>query len=380
MNTRTVVLPLVNNSATSTVIGKLASQQRLAYNHAVNILNREPNIPKRAHKGSSFGLNKRITAWRHDNPDKANAPYHIHQQGSEAAFTANALMAFHRQERLERIDKAIANGEQPHPRDARPHRRTLKHRSRKRGSQTLSIRGAQFIKARSRYNFTITGVDHTFRTRQPLPNDIVTIHFVELPDRRRSDNAPLNAIHYQLHVAIKCDDPQPHDLADAVIDDYIGMDDGVKNHLAFSDGTRFSAQELYPHRKPHLERRHIQGKPRNSKRRRRAEARHRTKNRRRNAEKKRQTNAAVIAQLDATRPAAVVVEGKQIRNLMRSAHGKGPSPQSRPQQGTRRRLPRRQPAHPRQPRPEAWHPRHTRPSAGNQSDLPALRTPAQEEP
>ena len=303
MNTRTVILPLVNNSATSTIIGRLTSQQRLAYNQAVNILNRESNIPKRAHKGSSFGLNKRITAWRNASPDEASAPYHIHQQGSEAAFAANRLMALHHSERLERMAKAIADGEQPHPRDTRPHRRTLKHRSRKHGSQTLSIRGAQFIKPSGRYAFTITGVDHTFRTRRPLPDNIVTIQFVELPDRRRSANAPLNAIQYQIHVAIKCNDPQPDDLAGANIDDYLGMDDGVKNHLAFSDGTRFSAQELYPHRRPHIERRQIHGKPKNSKRRRHAELLHLTRNRRRNAEKRRQTNAAVVGQLERAKPA-----------------------------------------------------------------------------
>ena len=48
MSTRTAVLPLVNNAPTSRVVGYLASQQRLAYNHAVNNLNREPSIPKRA--------------------------------------------------------------------------------------------------------------------------------------------------------------------------------------------------------------------------------------------------------------------------------------------------------------------------------------------
>ena len=323
MNTRTVILPLVNNSATSTIIGRLTSQQRLAYNQAVNILNREPNILKRAHKDTSFGLNKRITAWRNANPDEATAPYHIHQQGSEAAFVANELMALQRRERLERIAKAIADGEQPHPKDAGPNRRTLKHRSRKHGSQTLNIRGAQFIKPVGRYTFTITGVDHVFRTRRPLPDNIVTIQFVELPDRRRSTNAPLNAIQYQLHVAIKCDDPEPADLAEASIDDYLGIDDGVKNHLAFSDGNRFSTQELYPHRRPHLERRSLQGKQRNSKRQRHAELLHLTRNRWRNAEKRRQTNAAIIEQLESTKPAAVVVEGKQISNLMRSARGKG---------------------------------------------------------
>ena len=68
MSTRTVKLPLVNTDAGSRLIGYLASQQRVAYNHAVHVLNREPSIPKRATTGSTFGLNKRITAWRNQNP------------------------------------------------------------------------------------------------------------------------------------------------------------------------------------------------------------------------------------------------------------------------------------------------------------------------
>ena len=323
MTTRTTFLPLVNNSATSRVIGQLASQQRLAYNQAVNILNREPRIPKRAHKGSIFGLNKRITAWRNENPDKAIAPYHIHQQGSEAAFVANERMVDHRLQRLTRIASAIEAEEQPHPRDTRPHRRTLKHRSRKHGSNTLTIRGAQFIKPKGRYRFTVMGADHVFRTRRALPGNIVAIHFVEIPDCRRSANAPLQARHYQLHVSVKCNDPQPADLADASIDEYLGMDDGVKNHFTFSDGTRCSFKELYPNRRPHLERRALQGKHKSSKRRQHAELRHRTKNRKRNADKRRQVNAAVISQLETGRPIAMAVEGKHVINMMRSTHGTG---------------------------------------------------------
>ena len=89
MSTRTVKLPLVNTDAGSRLIGYLASQQRLAYNHAVHVLNREPSIPKRATTGSSYGLNKRTTAWRNQDPKARHAPYHIHQQGSEAAHLAN---------------------------------------------------------------------------------------------------------------------------------------------------------------------------------------------------------------------------------------------------------------------------------------------------
>ena len=134
---------MVNNPGTSIQIGWLASQQRLAYNHAVSTLNRTPAMPKRAKKGSYHGLNKAMTAWRQANPDTATAPYHIHQQGSEAAWDANQLLRHGRNQRLERIDRALAKGEEPHPWDCRPHRRTLRHRSRKHGTQTLTVRSSR---------------------------------------------------------------------------------------------------------------------------------------------------------------------------------------------------------------------------------------------
>ena len=145
MSTRTVKLPLVNTDAGSRLIGYLASQQRLAYNHAVHVLNHEPSMPNRATTGSSYGLNKRTTAWRNQDPKARHAPYHIHQQGSEAAHLANQSLIESRIKRLARIEAAHARGNQPHPSDARPHRRTLARRSRKHGPQTLTIRARQFI-------------------------------------------------------------------------------------------------------------------------------------------------------------------------------------------------------------------------------------------
>ena len=64
LTTTTTFIRLENSPKTSEIIGWLTSQQRLAYNQAVSILNREPKIPKRAKKGSRYGLNKRITQWR----------------------------------------------------------------------------------------------------------------------------------------------------------------------------------------------------------------------------------------------------------------------------------------------------------------------------
>ena len=181
----TVFVRLRNSPQTARVIGELAAQQRLAYNQAVNILNREPDIPMRASKGGSYGLNKRITGWRSEKlaeTCRKAAPYHIHQQGSEAAWLANERLRENRAERLEKVARAIEKGEEPHPKGVRPHRRTLKHRSRKHGTQTLTIRGKNFIKRTGNRSFTITGVNHVFHTRDKLPDTMLKLDFMEMDD------------------------------------------------------------------------------------------------------------------------------------------------------------------------------------------------------
>ena len=118
------------------------------------------------------------TAWRNQDPKARHAPYHIHQQGSEAAHLANQGLIESRIKRLARIEAAHARGNQPHPSDARPHRRTLARRSRKHGTQTLTIRARQFITPIGRYTFTVTAsitldelhVDNAHRPAGYLPH------------------------------------------------------------------------------------------------------------------------------------------------------------------------------------------------------------------
>ena len=326
ITTVTTFIRLENTPATSMVIGRLTSQERLAYNQAVNILNREPMMPKRARKGSRHGLNKRITQWRNTDLvewDMDLAPYHIHQQGSEAAWEANALMRAKRLEREERIAGAIAAGDEPHPSDTAPHRRTLAHRSRKHGTQTLTIRGKNFIHRLGNRSFRVTGVDHVFRTRDPLPDSIMALHFVEMSERRRSVNAPLESRLYELHVAIEVEVSDPPDLTDVPIEGYDGMDDGVVNNWTFCNGEHYSLVEPYPNRDVGQERRVQQGKQKGSKR----KARHQTecdrKSHVRREERKRQFNHHAIHHLETARPAAMAIERKHVVNLMRSASGPG---------------------------------------------------------
>ena len=64
MTIRTLKFALRYDPDNSRAIAYLATQQNAAYNHAVDLLNREPKLPKRSGKGKPDALNKRVTAWR----------------------------------------------------------------------------------------------------------------------------------------------------------------------------------------------------------------------------------------------------------------------------------------------------------------------------
>ena len=139
MSIRTLKFAVQRDPANSSAIGYHATQMNAAYNVAVDVLNREPELPKRSGKNHPDAMNKRTTAWRQANRQQAQAPYYIHQEGTEQAWEANQRMQAAREERLERIAKAEANGDPPKHRDIRPHRRTLAHRSRKDSRLSLTI-------------------------------------------------------------------------------------------------------------------------------------------------------------------------------------------------------------------------------------------------
>ena len=77
---RTLKFTIRRDPANSQAIGYYATQQNAAYNAAVNVLNREPNLPKRSGSKHPDAMNKRITSWRQANRRQADAPYYIHQE------------------------------------------------------------------------------------------------------------------------------------------------------------------------------------------------------------------------------------------------------------------------------------------------------------
>ena len=149
------------------------------------------------------------------------------------------------------------------------------------------------------------------------------MQFVEIPDRRRSVNAPLHAIPYELHVAVDEEGPEPSELDNVHLEHYDGMDDGVKNHWTFSNGEQFSFVEPTPNRSPAAEKSVNQRKQKGSKRKCRHTQPTNTRSRKRNADKKRRFNQHAIKHLENVRPAAMCIEDKSLANMTRSTAGKG---------------------------------------------------------
>ena len=283
MSIRTLTFALRYDPANSRAIGYYATQQNNAYNAAVDVLNREPELPKRSGKNYPDALNKRVTAWRQANRQKADAPYYIHQQGAEEAWEANQRMRQAREKRLERIAWAIDNDEEPKHRDVRPHRRTLAHRSRKHRPLSLTITdrrlfevsddGQTLTSRQCGFSVRLRGI-HTLKWL-----DIRSIRFV--PVREYRPHTPLHRRHYCLHVQVAVTEPTPIEHLDIQEPaDVLGADRGRKNHLALSSGHRAhhpGAKKRGKRRCNHQ--RHIAGKPKGSKRRRHAVAEHQKKTR-----------------------------------------------------------------------------------------------------
>ena len=330
MSIRTIKFALRRDPANSQAIAYCATQQNLAYNHAVDVLNREPNLPKRSGKNHPDAMNKRITAWRKANRAKADAPYHIHQQGAEQAWEANQMLQQSRSVRLERIAVAEARGEEPKHRDAQPHRRTLAHRSRKRSRLTLSITDRRLFKVSDDgQNIASIQCGFTLQLRGKQTLQWLDIRSVQLvPVKNYGPRTPLHCRHYCLHVQVAVPEPMPLGQLDIQsLEDILGADRGAKNHLAVSSGRR-AHHTSSPSRRNRKRRhqRHIAGKPRNSKRRRHAIAKDRERGRgyaqRRDQEMRRQIRDILLE----AKPKLVAVESLHPISLIASARGTAAAP------------------------------------------------------
>ena len=97
---RTLKFALRNDLAESKAISYHATQQNAAYNLAVYVVNREPELPKRSSRSHPYAMNEQVARWRKSNRHQAQAPYYIHQEGAERAWEAKQWLQAVRAERL----------------------------------------------------------------------------------------------------------------------------------------------------------------------------------------------------------------------------------------------------------------------------------------
>ena len=327
---RTLKFALHYQPANSQAIGYYATQQNAAYNAAVDVLNQEPDLPKRSGRHHPDALNKRITAWRQRNRQRADAPYYIHQQGAEEAWEANQRMRQARDDRQQRIAQAIANGEEPKQRDIRPHRRTLAHRARKKGPLSLTITDRRLFQV-SNEGQTLSsrqcGFTVTLRAHQNLKFlDIRSIRLV--PVKNYGTRTPLGRRHYCLHVQVAVPEPVPIESVDIENpEDILGADRGTKNHLAVSSGHRAHNPRSGKQRTRRRKHQHdIAGKPRGSKRRHHAVAKAREQSSRYTQRRDQDLRRQIRDILLEAKPKMVSIESLHPISMMASARGTSAAP------------------------------------------------------
>ena len=327
---RTLKFALRYDPANSRAIGHYATQQNTAYNVDGDVLNREPSWPKRSDRNHSDALNKRVTAWRETDRQKADAPYHIHQEGGEQVWEAKQRLREARAERLERIAHAIAGGEEPKKRDTRPHRRTVAHRTRKHSRLSLTITdrrlfqvsdGGQTLPSRQ-CGFTVRLRGH----QTPKWLDIRSIHLV--PVKSYGPRTPLQRRRYCLHVQVGVPEPMLLEALDIQsAEDIIGADRGTKNHLSVSSGRRAHHQGSGRRRnKKRKHQRHIAGKPRDSRRRRRAVSKSHERGRRYARTRDQDIRSQIRAILLEAQPKMVASESLHPISMMASVRGTTTAP------------------------------------------------------
>ena len=285
-------------------------------------------------------------------------------------------------------------------RDTRPRRRTLAHRPRKRRTFSLTITRRRLFEVSDDGQY-LTSQQCGFAVRlhgnlNLRFLDIRSIRLVPVKDYR--PHIPLHRRHYCLHVQVAVPEPVPLEELDVPCpEDVLGADRGRKNHVAVSSGHRAhhpGAKKQGKRRRQH--RRHLAGKPRNSKRRQHAIAKHRERGRRytqrRDQEMRRQIRGIP---LDA-QPKMVAVESLHPISMMASArgtvaaHGKNVKAKRKLNESLAEAAighvgpPKADCA--RKPANSAYLPSPFRrragpvPDTGHVPDLPALRRPAPEQP
>ena len=215
-------------------IGQYASQQRLAYNQAVEYTLAHPNIGKNE-------IQHQLTLWREQNPELWSG--HVTTQrpglfkGRNAVRQADRASLTTLRECRKEVDlreKPAGKGKPPkHPvrpgRDLSPERL---YRSRKQPI-TLTIEDSSRIRRLDRYSISVDGIVLQLSTRIPEKADIRAVQIRERKSSiRRGRNRPLSHRSYKVVLILDMDDPEEK----APWQNPLGLDAGVVHHLTTSDG------------------------------------------------------------------------------------------------------------------------------------------------
>ena len=137
--------------------------------------------------------------------------------------------------------QAIANGEEPKQRDARQHRPTLAHRSRKRVRLSLTITDRRLFKvSNDGQNLSSRQCGFTVRLRNHQNLKWLDIRSIRLvPTKGYGPGTPLHRRHYCLHVQVAVPTTMPLERLDIQQpEEILGADLSNKNDLAVRSGRR----------------------------------------------------------------------------------------------------------------------------------------------
>ena len=261
-----VIRPIANSPELSERIGYLASQQRRAYNAAIQWLNREPNLPLRVSAPKGVTLDRailgRITQLRQSDATwgQANTPRWVHDAGARLAHLAQQKFADARETRLTEIRRienqrhqwaanpprtpsqwrALRQEEARHERLTKPHRRALSPRTRKKGTQTLEVDNNQRISVTSdRMSIWIGASKDGFRVplRRPLPDkaEVRSLRLVETrKGRMQIRNRKLSLIQYEAHISVHYAEAAPVVAPESLLD-IVGV--RIRKQWTTSDGS-----------------------------------------------------------------------------------------------------------------------------------------------
>ena len=215
-------------------IGQYASQQRLAYNQAVEHTLAHPNIAKNE-------IQHQLTLWREQDPERWSGHVTIQRpglfKGRNAVRQADRASLTTLRECRKEVDlrgKPAGKSKPPkHPvrpgRDLSPERL---HRSRKQ-PVTLTIEDSSTIRRLDRYSISVDGIVLQLSTRIPEKADIRAVQVRERESSiRRGRNRPLSHRSYNAVLILNVDDPEER----VPWQNPVGLDAGVVHNLTTSGG------------------------------------------------------------------------------------------------------------------------------------------------